>query len=171
MPGIPATQLLTSLPASRMAAILDVFLSVLKSDPTLSALPLKVVTYQDGYDESDKPKKEPDLGELPYLRLSLGGSSMKWETEHEHIATFPIEMTMFTAGLHQNDILNLAEAVIHALYPQDAAQRTKVFDQFHAMPGLYRGGFKKGLGLSQIGMSSHGLAAKLTFLADIVILT
>jgi hypothetical protein len=162
--------ILSSLTTGRIAIVTNAILAAFDADPLIGtgiALnaagdTLKVTSYRDGYDESEKSKKEPDSSELPYLRVSYSDSAMKWENNHEHAIELYINYDIFIKGTHENDLTNLVEAIFNVMYPQDPTQRAIVFASFSAIAGLTRGTFTGGVsGVSGIGYAMHGLKARM----------
>lgn len=151
---------LLPLERGRVATAFEMIRSVLADDPTLKRCNLKIVTYRDGYIQSEAVKPEPDVTELPFLRMGLANTVMAWETEASHQFDPVIICQLYTAGPHEFDLMNLFEAVCHALWPQDPDQRELVFTRFRSVPGLMKGKFASGFaGMSPIGMGRHGLKA------------
>lgn len=173
IPAAPAPLLTPLIDGTRrVAPIVQAVLDTLAEDRALAAAGLTVTTYRHGYDESARIKPEPDVSELPYLRVEFAGGGMNWENEHQHRMEFRFTFHLFTAGPHDADMTNLMEAVVAALYPQDPDRRAAVFGRFRALEGLWRSKISGGLtAMGTIGMAAHGLKSQMQLQTTITLNT
>jgi hypothetical protein len=102
--------------------------SVLAADPTLQSVALKIHAWEDERSALDEPLDTPPPApaDLPLLRMAPASNPARWETEGQHRGTFSVDLTLYVAGTHADDSMNLWHAIRTALYPQDEVRRAAV---------------------------------------------
>jgi hypothetical protein len=111
------------------ARVLRALQSVLATDPLLQSVSLKIHAWEDERSALDEPlDADPPnpTTDLPLLRMAPTSNPGRWETEGQHRSTFSVDLTLYVAGTHADDTLNLWHAVRLAFYPQDEARRAAV---------------------------------------------
>lgn len=152
-----------SFPASRMRLAFESVKAVLQSDPLLLANGVKVVSMSDGPEEaarvgSEQVKWAPSEGELPYVRLWVQGFAPQREYENQHGVGLMIGVEMFVEGTDEGDLLDLHQAIVEALFPQDTDRRAAVKAIMEAVPGIVNGAFDRvNSSMEIVGSEGHAV--------------
>lgn len=173
---MPAAPLLPTDDMAPEALAFNAVMALLRTNarltgPAPSGFAATVVTYDDGEDETEENTKYPDTSDLPYVRaLARSVGSVK-STESGHDVTMTVLLQMFTKGLSQTDLFNLAHAVRRVFYPTDPIARDAV-DAAFANVGLIGDRITaQASGLGTIGKASHGLHADMTLTVRMYVTT
>lgn len=150
-------------PAARMRLAFESVKAVLISDPLLLSNAVKVVSMADGPEEaarvgSEAVKWAPSEAELPYVRLWVQGFNPAREYENQHGVQLMIGVEMFVLGTDEGDLLDLHQAVIEAMFPQDSDRRAAVKAIMETVPGLVNGSFDRvNSAMEIVGAEGHAV--------------
>jgi hypothetical protein len=96
---------------------------VLKTDPTLRGVGLKLRAWED----SDKDLVKPTLDEMPCLILTPNLQASGWWSESQQRTDLLVDLELWMAGTNADDALNLFGAIRGAFWPtSDPARRAVV---------------------------------------------